>query len=93
MLILQTAVAPPSAGSDSTYGCRFSRRADGLGHLAQDLVTVPGRVSSSLDLLLIHRLTVDVEFDAGGGNHDVELQRKEEEKNIYWNILCSETSC
>lgn len=55
-----------AAGSESTYSSGFSRGADGLGHLAQNLVTVAGRVSSCLDLLFSHFLAVDVESDAGG---------------------------
>lgn len=69
-----------AAGSQSTYSCWFSFGANGLGHLAKDLVAVSGCVSGSLDLLFSHFLAVDVEFDAGGGYQDMELQRKREEE-------------
>lgn len=59
-----TSERPPA--TQQTYGRRFARGADGLGHLAQNLVTVAGRVSGGLDLLFSHFLTVDVESDAGG---------------------------
>ena len=61
----------------------MSLGAGGLGHLAQHLVTVPGRVPGRLDLLLGHRLAVDVQFDAGGRNQDVELRREREEGKRY----------
>lgn len=63
-----------------TYSCRLSFRANSLGHLAQNLVAIAGRVSGRLDLLFSHLLAVDVEFDAGGRNQDVELQRERERK-------------